>query len=484
LATPYWRYAGAGAAALLALYACFFYELTGAGILSADEPRYAAIAREMARSGDWITPRLWGSPWFEKPAFVYWTGALGFRAGLDDDWAPRLPIALLSAGFLVFLWAELRRQFDARLATYATVILGTSAMWIGYSHVAVMDIPLTVFFTAAVVLALPWLRGREDARRLPRAAACLGLAVFAKGLVPLVLILPLLWEGRACWRDLVRPRVAAAFFLTAAPWYVACAWTNGEPFLRKLFFDHHVGRFLTNDLLHRQPAGFYIPVMLAAVFPWTAAVIASLRSPWREPLPRFLLLWLLWGLVFFSASTNKLPGYVLPLLPAWALLAALRLEAMGDARPVWLATGLLMMLVPPLVDVLPQALAHGLSRAKWPGPDWTWLVPAAAVLPAWRLERAGRRLEAFLLFALLAVGGVVFLKHAALPRIDREVSARTLWRQIAPQRDRVCVEEPLVRHWRYGLNYYSVTPLADCATTPRPLRVVAAPGSPPVLQTP
>src|ERR1035438_2283376 len=76
--------------------ALYLADLTGMGLGSADEPRYAAIGRAMAQSGDWVTPRLWGQPWFEKPALLYWMTAAGFRTGLGPDLAPRLPVAILS----------------------------------------------------------------------------------------------------------------------------------------------------------------------------------------------------------------------------------------------------------------------------------------------------------------------------------------------------------------------------------------------------
>src|SRR5271169_5098846 len=100
------------AAALVLAAACyflFFHNLTGVGLLGPDEPRYASIGREMARSGDWLTPRLWGQPWFEKPPLVYWMTAAAFRAGLSEDLAPRLGVALLALGFLLFYWRSLRR---------------------------------------------------------------------------------------------------------------------------------------------------------------------------------------------------------------------------------------------------------------------------------------------------------------------------------------------------------------------------------------
>src|SRR5579863_3611863 len=100
-----------GALAVSALFVLYFFGLNRTGLLGPDEPRYAAIGREMAETGDWITPRLYGKPWFEKPALLYWLTAAGFNAGLGDDLAPRLPVAVVSAGFLIFYFFNLRRQF-------------------------------------------------------------------------------------------------------------------------------------------------------------------------------------------------------------------------------------------------------------------------------------------------------------------------------------------------------------------------------------
>src|SRR3954471_6339517 len=121
--------------ALPMAYLLYFHALGAKGMLGPDEPRYAAISQEMARSGDWITPRLWGRPWFEKPALLYWMQGTAFRAGLGPDLAPRLPVALLAVAFLAFYWWMLRREFGDRAAWFATFILGTCAGWIGFSQV-------------------------------------------------------------------------------------------------------------------------------------------------------------------------------------------------------------------------------------------------------------------------------------------------------------------------------------------------------------
>ena len=113
----------------------YFYGLSTAGLLGPDEPRYAAVAREMAHSGDWVTPRLWWEPWFEKPPLLYWMTGAALQLGLGPDLAPRLPVAALSLAFLGFYWWILRREFGTQPAWYAVLILGTSAGWVGYSQI-------------------------------------------------------------------------------------------------------------------------------------------------------------------------------------------------------------------------------------------------------------------------------------------------------------------------------------------------------------
>src|SRR5215831_11593486 len=128
--------------AIPALFFLYLFGLAGVGLLSTDEPRYAAIGREMAHSGDWVTPRLWGEPWFEKPALLYWMTASAFRFGLDNDWSPRLPVAGLSLLFLGFFYWRLKAEFGRAAAGYSTAVLATSAGWVAYSHAAIVDLPL------------------------------------------------------------------------------------------------------------------------------------------------------------------------------------------------------------------------------------------------------------------------------------------------------------------------------------------------------
>jgi len=464
-------------------YLLYFYGLGAVGLVGPDEPRYASIAREMARSGDWITPRLWGQPWFEKPALLYWMTGAAFRLGIGPDLAPRLPVALIAAGFLVFYWWILRREFGARAAWFATLILGCCGGWLLSSQVGVPDMPMTAAFAAAMLLALPWI-GRRDTRHLPVAAALLGLAVLAKGPVALVLAAPLCLRFRSA-RDLVRPRVVAPFLAVALPWYLLCYLRNGKIFLHDFFFVHNFERFTSNALMHVQPWWFYLPVLAGLLLPWFPLLfLLGRRAAYRDARRLFLLAWVVFGVVFFTAATNKLPGYLLPLLPAAAALMGVALdeaEAETAHAGPWLACcALLLVAFPMAARMLPVALATGLSKTPLPAFQAIWLLALGVAAAAWLLESRAHRLAAVLLIAAGAAAGTVYLKRVAAPELDRTVSARALWREISGRADEVCVDQ-IERNWRYGLNYYSGTPLPECSDEPKPVWVRQSPGQPPHL---
>ena len=464
----------------------YFSGFSTAGMLLPDEPRYASIGREMARSGDWITPRLWRQPWFEKPPLLYWLTALAFRLGFGEDLAPRVPVALCSVAFLIFFQWILSREFGARAGWAAIIILGGSAGWLGYSFIGVTDLPMAATFSAAMLLSLEWIEN-GNRRRLPLAGALLGAAVLAKGLLPLVLTLPLVWCGRRRWKDLARPSVVGAFFVVALPWYLLCYLRNGAAFPRTFFWEQHFQRLTAEYLPHPQPWWFYGPVLAAALLPWTPLLLLlARRSLYADARRRFLLLWLLFGVVFFSLWQNKLPGYLLPMMPAAAALmgasvtGVISMPESKRARWALPAAALCLISILLALPLLPQALAGGLSRAPWPAFQWTWLLPVPLAAGIYWLERRNRPAAALATMAVAVTAAVVILKLIDLPVIDRAASARPLWREIASERDRVCVGN-MHRNWRYGLNYYSVTPLPDCTESPRPLQVRQTPGKPPVV---
>ncbi len=434
----------------LCLAGLYFYGLARVGMLSTDEPRYAAIGREMAESGDWITPRLFGSPWFEKPALLYWMTALGFDAGLGEDLAPRLPVAIVSVGFLIFYFFTLRRRIGPRPAAFAACILATSAGWLAYSHISVTDLPLSAAFAAAMLLA-------ESGSFIP-AGVCLGLAVLAKGLVPLALFLPAVWFLRR------RPRALATILgvaaLVALPWYVLVTVRNGSAFVDEFFWKHHFERFATGALMHDRPFWFYIPVLLAGLFPWTPTVVLLFRRElYKRPLVPYLVAWFGFGFVFFSAAENKLPGYLLPLLPAVAALCGIALAEAGDAKFVMAASAVLLLILPAVERVIPQALISGLSHTHLEFP-LTIVIPIAAVsILCWWLDRSGQRMAAVAVLSICVTLAIVQFVWTTYPLLDHMVSARQFYRSQGGTLN--CVSSPN-RAWRYGLDYYAHRTIPDC----------------------
>jgi len=433
----------------------------------------------MARSGDWITPRLWNEPWFEKSPLLYWISGAAFRVGLHGEFAARLPIVFTAVAFLIFYWWILGREFGCRAAWLSVLILGSSAAWIGFSQLCVTDLPLAATYSGAMLMALPWV-AKRDSRPLPLVSALLGTAVLAKYMVALVLALPLVAFGRRSLRDLISPRTIFVFFIIAGPWYLLCYLRNGSEFLR-VAWEHQVGRFTTDALKHVQPWWFYLPQMLGLLLPWTPALLLLARRRfWSDPRRRFLGALVAFGLVFFSAAANKLPGYLLPLLPPLAALLGVAMDEAPRARSILAVCALLVVVFAIAQPMLPAAIASGLSRAPQVAFHWTWLasIPLAAI--AWFLENRNLRLAAAWCVALGVTGGVWFIKAADAAEINQIASPRGLWQQIAANPDQVCVDN-IHRDWRYGLNFYSVAPLPECSQAPRPLTVVQAFGEPPKL---
>jgi 4-amino-4-deoxy-L-arabinose transferase-like glycosyltransferase len=425
---------------IAALFALYLIGLSDVGLLGPDEPRYAAIGRQMARSGDWVTPVLWGQPWFEKPALLYWMTGVATLLRLGPELAPRLPVALAAIGFILFLYRILAKALPAgsRAPLYAAIILATSAGWIAFSFVSVTDIPLAVCLGVAVLITVfggapVWVAG-----------VFLGLAVLAKGLAPWVLFAPLcgwmLWKRE--WKKLAL--ILGISVAVALPWYLLVYLKNGQPFIQEFIVKHHFKRFATDELRHVQRWYFYIPVVLGAMFPWTPLFGLLFRKHiYEDQRVRILALWVLFGLVFFSISKNKLPGYILPFTPGLAVLLGIAVER--SPRWVLALCAWLLALIPALAYVLGPALDRGLTKVAIPGP------------PAWGLALAGIAALCCLgnrTFGMAAIGllfliPVNYLKIMAFPVLDRTVSARQAAKKGVPG----CVD-PSQRDLYYGLNYY------------------------------
>jgi 4-amino-4-deoxy-L-arabinose transferase-like glycosyltransferase len=440
-------------AAILLLCALYLGNLTSMGLVSTDEPRYADIGRAMAASGDWITPRLWGHPWFEKPALLYWMIAAGFKLGLGPDLAPRLPVAVLSLLFLGFFWLRLRAVWDTRTATCSTALLATSAGWLACSDVAITDIPLAVFFSAAVLLSLDADRPQAHPHRYTLIAVFLALATLAKSLPPLVFFLPVLALDYSRLRSWLSPAPLLAFAAVSLPWHILCTMQNGPEFLRVLFIQHQLGRFLSPDLQHVQPWWYFLPVLPLLLYPWFPLLFLVPRNL-SDRRVRTLVAVVVFGILFLSLSKNKLATYLIPLLPSICALIGLGLASSKWSSRLIVVSVALLGLLPVAAGVLPVALATGLRTA-----DFHWLP-----VPLWLLAGllVGTMLVALFkqnsLYAAAALAAVCLwgLQGAVFPEIDK-VFARPLWLSQHPS----CVPNP-DRRMVYGLNYYAGRELPRC----------------------
>ncbi len=344
--------------ALAMLAFCAFLFMLGlqiVGLVGADEPRYAQVAREMLVRHDWVTPVLYGHPWLEKPPLYYWFAMIAYNgAGGVTDTAARLPSAFLSClmVFCIYLWT---RRFRPGMQLDAALITASAAMVIGFGRSASTDMPLTVMFTGAMLSWYGWYASGKRKWLLAfyffMALGTLAkgpVAVFLGGLI-IVLFAALRRDLRLILRTLW-PIGIAVYLAVAAPWYIAVQHANPE-FFRTFFLEHNLERFSSNLYHHPQPFWFYIPVALLALVPWTVFAIAALvdavrdwrfstqQPPAKEDLRTYLSLWFLLPIVFFSLSHSKLPGYILPAIPAGTILLAdfiLRREQENMKPPSWM----------------------------------------------------------------------------------------------------------------------------------------------------
>lgn len=340
---------------------CFFFRLGGVPLLGKDEPRYAEVAREMLVAGDWITPRLAGEPWFEKPALPYWLMAAGFGLLGVTELAARLGSASLATLAVVVVYLASRRAAGPRRAAIAGAALASSALWLAFARGASFDMPLAGTMTAALGSFYALVTARSARARLGWAAmagAWVGVSMLAKGLagpllLGLVVLAYLAWTGD--WRRLRVAEVAlaaVAAIALAATWYAPVILRNGWPFVEEFFVNHHFRRYTTNKYHHPQPVYFYVLIVLGGFLPWTFLLLSGAkklggalkpRTPETDD-DRLVVLAVLWALVplaFFSFSTSKLPGYILPVFPALAILAAWAIERLGDRSSwAWWATAL------------------------------------------------------------------------------------------------------------------------------------------------
>ncbi len=489
------------------------------GLVGADEPRYAQIAREMLTAhsdachsvnakmvprslrpqdlrnsfhciaGGTVTPILYGKPWLEKPALYYWRAMSFFKEFGVSDWTARLPSSSATFALIILVFLHMRRfrpggHLDAALITVSSVAI------VSFARGASTDMQLAAPFCIGM---LGWYAWYETGKKFWLFDLYFfgAAATLAKGPVApfLALTIILLFAGLRREWSLLRRTIwlpgVFLYLLMVLPWYIAVQKRN-PTFYRLFFLEHNLERFATNRYQHHQPFFYYVIVLLIGLMPWTVMAIRSLvdaidvsiaewkvrHNPLRylghsragDAFPEFLVLWALFPIVFFSFSGSKLPGYILPSIPPLTILTADYLNRIRrEGLPKWLLWSH-AALCAVMVFVLVLAPQHMKYETLVPSVQWLAIAAAAAlvfgavvffIIRRWGISQVCNAT----LIPVLAT--LVFLLGFYGKELDLNYSSRPLARMIereAPGEKIIAVDE-VKRDMDYGLAFYRNTPL-------------------------
>ena len=394
-----------------------------------DEGRYTEIAREMAATGDYVTPRLNDLKYFEKPPLQYWATALAISTFGQNNFTARWWPLFTGLLGLALVWLTVRALTGTHLAWVSTSLLASMVYYFLIAHINTVDMGLVAFMTLTMVGLIRGFGIQGQSHAVARgwmiaAWAGAALAFLSKGLIAIVLpgaifVLYLLVSRQ--WRMLARMEWRwgpLAFVLIALPWPLLVQSKNPE-WAHFFFIYEHFERFSNVEHGRMGELYYFVPVVIVGLLPWTATVFGFLRRDARAAIvetyakaelnvPLFLTLWCAFLFVFFSLSNSKLPSYLLPVTPALAMLLAPVMLAMGDRAFARVLAGIAVV---PLGLVVASALRHKFeSDAYTPGmiDDYAtyFLVAAAlltaAIVAAWWLNRKSRRIDALIVAATLA----------------------------------------------------------------------------------
>lgn len=332
-----------------------FWSLGGHDLWAPDEPYFSEGAREMIMDGEWWVPHVNGVVTTDKPPLFFWLIALmSLPFGEVTPWTARLPSALAALGSLYLVVRMGKRIGGERVAWMAALILATTLMFWQKARAAQIDSLLCVLIWVGLSAFEEWRAGKIGGRRAGLVFWLVaGLAVLAKGpvglLLPLGIALATLITERRIgeWKRFAPLAGPLLFVFVVGAWMVAATLgSGGEYSVWGALKEHFVDRGL-HGLHHRQPPWYYLEVLPLHLLPWSGLVPGALLLAWRrrDQGDRFLLTTVIFVVVFFSISTEKRDLYILPAVPAFALLAArlvdvfFRSDAMAPLSRRWLFRG-------------------------------------------------------------------------------------------------------------------------------------------------
>jgi 4-amino-4-deoxy-L-arabinose transferase-like glycosyltransferase len=415
----------------LAVGILYFSELGTIPLLEPDEGRYAEIPREMLASGDFVTPRLNGVVYLEKPPLYYWGTAASLRMFGETEFGARFFTAAVSvAGILLTYWMGAALA-GWRTGLYSAIVLSTSLYYYAIGRLHTPDMTLAVLLVLSIFPAYLHHSGKSPrSSYLILSYAAAGLAFLTKGLVgvvfPLaVLVLWLVFSRR--YRESAKavslPGLAL-FLAIVLPWTILVQRANPD-FLWFFFVHEQFLRYATKIHHHYEPFWYFVPVLVAGFLPWVAflrRVAVSIRDARGAFLPRedlvFLLSWSLFIFLFFSFSGSKLATYIAPVFPPLAVLfgrgLALWTEREDGAVRCRFPLALSAILSA-VILALPSFSRHRMEPAAW---AWVCALPLGflllwGVMPLF-VRRLGAERVILLSFLLLSLFLTAVNRPAAL----------------------------------------------------------------------
>jgi 4-amino-4-deoxy-L-arabinose transferase-like glycosyltransferase len=405
---------------VLVFGALYTFRLGSYPLGNPDEGRYSEIPREMVATGDWVTPRLNGVNYFEKPPLVYWMVAISQKLFGEGEWAQRAVPAFFSLAGILLTYAAARRLHGREAGLASAAVLGSCVLFFVLGHILLLDMAVSVLMSATLFCFILGIREPAGPRRrwfFHGLYASAALATLTKGLIGFLVTgaVMFLWM-LVCdqWRrlrPLHLPSGIALFLAIAAPWHVLAALHN-ETWVHRYLAYEHFQRFLTPAASRPGKWHYFIWVIIGGLVPWTAmlwpAVREALRGGWAKRREQaegwFLVVWAAFIFLFFTKSQSKLAPYILPIFPALAVLVGAWLARTAAApdgparlRPWFRAAGAACWLLAAALGVIlfrpalvrmdePQALA-----LRTPMLLMAVVLAAGGLLLPWLLRTRGLR---------------------------------------------------------------------------------------------
>jgi 4-amino-4-deoxy-L-arabinose transferase-like glycosyltransferase len=388
-------------------------------LYDADEGRNAEVGREMAATNDYVMPRIDGMPYLDKPVVYFAAEAAAMEILGPTELAARLPAYLFTLATAFVVWWFAKLVWDEESALVAAIAYLTMPLALAFARTVIFDSALTFFMVVAIVAFF--------VEKPTLAWAAIGFGVITKGpvaiAVPLLVAIPFAIKQKK-FRSLFSWWGLVAFVAIITPWVWAVSQVVPD-FLHYVIVTETAQRLATKALKRTGPPWYFIPYVIGGALPWAIVAIANVKELRRklDPATLYAILWILIPFIFFSISQSKRPQYILPVMPAIALLVARAVKGFRAAAIAWIALGVALLASPAFLKMRPELLGAAKSSAIGLG-----IVALAGGIVALLVKRR----EVLIIALSMPVVAIPILANPMLQAIGERRSAHTFAEQLRP----------------------------------------------------